>query len=151
MKYNSNEWIWLALKIIIKSNQALRPDCAADVERKTRPKKTGMIDVQLPRNIMSSPLVTAALDRTNTPDLYRTGSGWRCLQTSQGLELRQQGCGPGVWYHSQQYRQRSGSNGQTAPSPQGSTPVSCLPSPHFRVACQESMGGQLWKISSPWC
>ena len=39
-----------------------------DVERKTRPKKTGMIDVQLPRNIMSSPLVTAALDRTNTPD-----------------------------------------------------------------------------------
>ena len=43
-------------------------DGTKDVERKTRPKKTGIIDVQLPRNIMSSPLVTAALDRTNTPD-----------------------------------------------------------------------------------
>ena len=37
-----------------------------DAEMNKRPKRPKLIDVQLPRNIMSSPQVAAALDRTNT-------------------------------------------------------------------------------------
>ena len=37
-----------------------------DAEMNKRPKRPKLIDVQLPRNILSSPLVAGAMDRTNT-------------------------------------------------------------------------------------
>ena len=37
-----------------------------DEERNRRPKRSKLVDIQLPRNIMASPQVSAALDRTNT-------------------------------------------------------------------------------------
>ena len=42
------------------------PEYEADAEMNKRPKRPKLIDVQLPRNIMNSPQVAAALDRTNT-------------------------------------------------------------------------------------
>ena len=37
-----------------------------DEEMNRRPKRSKLVDIQLPRNIMASPQVTAAMDRTNT-------------------------------------------------------------------------------------
>ena len=37
-----------------------------DEEKNRRPKRSKFVDVQIPRNIMADPKVTAALDRTNT-------------------------------------------------------------------------------------
>ena len=41
-------------------------DDSEDEERNRRPKRSKFVDVRVPRNIMASPQVTAAMDRTNT-------------------------------------------------------------------------------------
>ena len=50
----------------LSDDETSSPEDEDDAEMNKRPKRPKLIDVQLPRNILSSPLVAGAMDRTNT-------------------------------------------------------------------------------------